>query len=98
MKEPWRILLSLFSLIFIVIFAIQNTANVTVSLFFIKFTVPLVMIILITLIIGVIIGLLVSIPSVSRTRKKIKALEQKVANSTSEQSSVELPTNEATKG
>ncbi|MGO4927672.1 LapA family protein [Fundicoccus sp. Sow4_D5] len=98
MREPWRILLSLFSLIFVVIFAVQNTANVTVNLFFINITVPLVMVILITLIIGVIVGLLVSIASVSRTRKKIKALEQTVASLTSEQATKEISTESVVEG
>lgn len=98
MKEPWRILLSLFSLIFVVIFAIQNTANVTVNLFFVHFTVPLVMVILITLIIGVIIGILVSFASVARTRKKIKTLEQTVAKLTNEQAIKTVPTDSAIEG
>lgn len=98
MKEPWRILLSLFSLIFVVIFAIQNTANVTVNLFFINFTVPLVMVILITLIIGVIVGLLVSIAPVSRNRKKIKTLEQTVASLKKDQALKEIPTDSAVEG
>lgn len=79
-----QILLILALLISIVamIFALQNTADVTVQFFAWSQTAPQAIVLLITLAIGVLIGVLISLPNMikgswvsSRQKKKMVALE-----------------------
>jgi putative membrane protein len=57
-----RLIFSLILLILSVIFAIQNSVDVTMKFFFWEAALPVALIIVISLAIGVIIGLLYSIP------------------------------------
>lgn len=76
------IIIALVIAVIAVIFALQNMAAVTVSLFFWQFDGSLALVLLVTLAAGVLISLLASLPglvkgkwTVSNLRKKLAALE-----------------------
>ncbi|MDP6776078.1 MAG: LapA family protein [Candidatus Latescibacteria bacterium] len=63
-----------------VVFAVQNTAPVTVSLLGWKFESSLALVLLVTFALGVVTSLLVSIPAmVKRRRRKIRELRESYA-------------------
>ena len=77
------LVLALFIAIIAVIFALQNTAAVTVSFFFWQFHESLALVLLLTVILGVLIGILTILPGsirsklrISSQRKKVDALEK----------------------
>jgi lipopolysaccharide assembly protein A len=80
------LILALVIAIIAVVFALQNTAVITISFIVWKVTGSLSLVLLVTLAIGVVIGLLVLAPSaiknsfqVSGHRKRIGALEQELS-------------------
>ena len=73
MKNQWKLIVSIIILIFVVIFALQNTSTVPIDLFFAKFTVPLVLVILLSLLVGVIVGLITSFSAISGQQKSKNA-------------------------
>jgi putative membrane protein len=79
------LILALLIAIVAVIFALQNTAAITISFFMWKVTGSLSLVLLVTLAIGVLIGLLVLAPAyfkntfqVSSHRKRLSALEKEL--------------------
>ena len=89
MKNQWKLIVSIIILIFVVIFALQNTSTVPIDLFFAKFTVPLVLVILLSLLVGVIVGLITSFSAISG-QKKSKNATVKELNSIKETNLREL--------
>jgi len=80
---PILLILALIVAILAVLFAVQNTQAITVSLLLWEFEQPLALILLIVLALGVLIGLLATSPgmirrsfTVSGQKKKIDALEK----------------------
>lgn len=78
MKEQWKVILLIVSLIFVVVFALQNTSNVAIDLLVTSFQVPLVLVILFSLLLGVIIGLLSSMAAIQANRKDNKKLTKEI--------------------
>ena len=80
-----------------VVFAVQNVAAVAVTLFFWKVPSSLALVLLIALVAGVLIGLLLVLPgsiknrmAVSNQKKKLAALDERLATNPSEASLVFL--------
>lgn len=78
MKEQWKVILLIITLIFVVVFALQNTSNVTIDLLVTRFQVPLVLVILFSLLLGVIIGLVSSMVAIQANRKDNKKLQKEI--------------------
>lgn len=78
MKEQWKVILLIVALIFVVVFALQNTSNVAIDLLITSFQVPLVLVILFSLLIGVIIGLLSSMAAIQANRKDNNKLKKEM--------------------
>lgn len=79
MKNQWKLILSIIILIIVVMFAIQNTASVSVNFIVAEFSVPLVLVILLSLLMGVIVGLVGSYSAISTLRKERNTLNKEVA-------------------
>lgn len=79
MKGQAKLILSIIVLIIIAIFALQNTASVTLDLIFNQFQTPLVLIILFSLLIGVIVGLIVSATQATAKNAEVKNLKNQLA-------------------
>ncbi|MGG6295758.1 lipopolysaccharide assembly protein LapA domain-containing protein [Leptolyngbya sp. AN02str] len=75
---PLFIILALAIALFAVLFALQNTAPVTIAFFGLQFRDPLALILLITLVLGVIVGLLLAVPSVIRRSLIIGSQKRKL--------------------
>lgn len=78
MKEQWKVITTIIVLILVVVFALQNTAGVTVDLFFVNFQVPLVLVILFSLLVGVIIGLMTSMAAIRANHKDNSSLTKEL--------------------
>lgn len=82
MKDHWKLIVSLIMLIIIVVFALQNTETVMVSLFFFSVSVPIVLVMLLCLLFGVIIGLIATMPTMKIKQRKydqaVKELQQQI--------------------
>ena len=72
------LVLALFIAIVAVIFALQNTAAVTVSFFFWQFHESLALVLLLTVILGVLIGILTILPGSIRSKWRISSQRKKV--------------------
>lgn len=79
MKEQWKVILIIILLIFVVIFALQNTNVVTIDLFFSEFDVSLVLVVLFSILVGVIIGMITSMGALQSNRRKNKNLEKQLS-------------------
>lgn len=78
MNRQYKLIISIILLIIVTIFALQNTNNVNVDLFFVNFETPLVLVILFSLLIGVIIGLIGGAMSSASKNKEIKQLRKEL--------------------
>ncbi|MHB0989323.1 MAG: LapA family protein [Bellilinea sp.] len=72
------LVLALVIAIIAVIFALQNTAAVTVSFFFWQFHESLALVLLLTVILGVLIGILTILPGSIRSKWRISSQRKKV--------------------
>jgi uncharacterized integral membrane protein len=100
---PILIILALVVAILAVLFAVQNTDPVQVSLLFWNFTQPLALILLIVLALGVLIGLLATSPgmvrrsfTISSQRKRIDTLEKDLQQHKTELAQVKQTLDEST--
>lgn len=90
------LIIALIITILAVIFALQNTATVTVTFFAWQFDQSLALVLIITIILGVVIGLLTILPGsvrnkwkLSNLRKKSDALDKKLKEETAKREEVE---------
>lgn len=90
------LIIALIITILAVIFALQNTAAVTVTFFAWQFDQSLALVLIITIILGVVIGLLTILPGsvrnkwkLSNLRKKSDALDKKLKEETAKREEVE---------
>lgn len=90
MKEQWKVILIIILLIFVVIFALQNTNVVTIDLFFSQFDVSLVLVVLFSILVGVIIGMITSMGALQSNRRKNKELEKQLGKERSSNASLIL--------
>lgn len=88
MKEQWKVIAIIVLLIFVVIFALQNTNVVGIDLFFSKFEVSLVLVVLFSILIGVIIGMIASMAAIQSGRRTNKELEKQLSKEKSTHSTV----------
>lgn len=79
MKEQWKVIAIIILLIFVVVFALQNTNVVGIDFFFTQFEVSLVLVVLFSILVGVIIGMIASMSAVQSNRKNNKELEKQLA-------------------
>ena len=79
MREQWKVIAIIVLLIFVVIFALQNTNVVGIDLFFSQFEVSLVLVVLFSILVGVIIGMIASMAAVQSTRRNNKELEKQLS-------------------
>jgi lipopolysaccharide assembly protein A len=91
------IILALVIAVVAVIFALQNIAAVTVSLFFWHINGSLALVLLITLAAGVLISLLASMPGTIKRRWTISNLKKKLAAAESERTVLQKKTEDAEK-
>lgn len=78
MRQQWKLILTIILIIFIVIFALQNTATVEVDFFFGTVEAPMVLVMLLSVLLGVIIGLLASVAAIKSNHKSNKDLQKQV--------------------
>lgn len=76
MKDQWKVIGIIVLLIFVVVFALQNTNSVVLDLMFVNFSIPLVLVILISILIGAIVGLATSLSTIRSNQQKVKELGQ----------------------
>lgn len=88
MKEQWKVIAIIILLIFVVIFALQNTNVVPIDFFFAQFNVSLVLVVLFSILVGVIIGMIASMSAVQSHRRKNKELEKQLSTERQNHSNV----------
>ncbi|MBP1045806.1 DUF1049 domain-containing protein [Enterococcus sp. BWM-S5] len=74
MKNQWRVIVGLFLVLVIVVFAVLNSQSVPVSFGFAKISGPLILIILGSAIIGALVGVITSVTTILDQKKRIKNL------------------------
>lgn len=78
MKNQWRVVMGLFLVLIVVIFAVLNNQTVPVSFGFAKISGPLILIILGSAIVGALIGLLTSTTTMWKQKKQVKELKKDI--------------------
>ena len=82
-KFPFKLALSLIQIVLVVIFALQNSKNTMVKIFFVETEAPLIILFLVCFIIGLLIGLIAffgTYRTIKRQNKTIEELNFKIKN------------------
>ncbi len=73
---PSKLILGLFVLLIIVVFAAQNACSITINFMFWNFSISLSVILVICILCGALVGSLFTAVSISRKNKKVQMQEQ----------------------
>ena len=76
MKNPATIIISLILLLLAIIFAVQNSGAVDITIYFWEVSISLAIILFSTLFIGIIIGIFLLIPTILKLRRRVARLSR----------------------